>query len=175
MSKIKHGFGLLLSLSIFAMAFFATIPTAYADTDGSELLVTDRPDTLTLELGEGWAGTQFELRFDFGTFPIPVTVNDAGVLTMELGGSSTYTLRLLQRPADNPAVAEPQQPDDAEDDHEPSEEPPSDAKVGGIPASHLVLFIGGLAAGVTVLIIVTVRKKRRASYYDDEDGYDEDD
>ena len=65
--------------------------TAFADTDGTEPKITQQPDQLVLQLGTRWAGVEFELRTDAGVFPAPIVVDETGVLTMDLGGSTTYT------------------------------------------------------------------------------------
>ncbi len=63
---------LLLSLSLS--------PAALADTDGTEPKITNQPDQLVLQLGVRWAGVEFELRTDAGVFPVPVAVDESGVL-----------------------------------------------------------------------------------------------
>ncbi len=65
-------------------------PVAYADTDGTELLVTDEPAQLLIQLGTEWAGAAFELKTDVGVYPQPLVVGLDGALSTELGGSKTY-------------------------------------------------------------------------------------
>ena len=167
---IVCGAKLLFFIAVL-FCFTSAIPTAYADTDGSELKITDQPDQLILALGLDWAGTQFELSLDTGIFPVPVTVNENGILTMDLGGSKTYTLTLLEQEVAGTATPEPSETPpgsegmDTVPDPEPG--PESDAEADGIPAMHLVLFLGGLAAGIGVLVFMYLRKKRRDQEYDD--------
>ena len=84
-------------LAGFMCAFLLLSPTvALADTDGTELLVTDQPDKLVIQLGPAWAGVEFELKTDVGVYPQPIVVSPEGLLTMELGGSKTYTLSAMR-------------------------------------------------------------------------------
>ena len=92
--------------------------TAFADTDGTEPKITQQPDQLVLQLGTRWAGVEFELRTDAGVFPAPIVVDETGVLTMDLGGSTTYTLSCINSTVpipDPPAeqVPDTQQPPDS--------------------------------------------------------------
>ena len=85
-----------LSLLVIVMLMSVLCPAALADTDGTEPQLTQQPDQLILQLGTRWAGVEFELRTDAGVFPAPIVVDSSGVLTMDLGGSKTYTLQLPQ-------------------------------------------------------------------------------
>lgn len=85
-----------LTACICAVLLFA--PAVYADTDGTELKVTDQPEKLVIQLGTAWAGVEFELKTDTGLYPQPVVVSAEGVLSMELGGSKTYTLSAMNSP-----------------------------------------------------------------------------
>jgi hypothetical protein len=171
---------ILIPLLLKLMFTFA-IPVAYADTDGSELQST--PDILVLQLGADWAGAEFELKFDFGVFPMPVKAHEQGTLTMNLGGSKTYTLRLLSGIAETPAAVQPppSDPPIPAQSEPPSTPPPvtpqsddgPDESGGGIPALHLTLFIGGLLIGIGGLAAFYIIKRRRR--YDDEDEYSDDD
>ena len=85
---------------------FAAIP-ASADTGDNTLQISGEPAKLILQLGPGWAGTQFELRTDAGMYPGPVVVGEDGVLRMDLGGSKTFTLSRVQgaaQPGSQPAA-----------------------------------------------------------------------
>ena len=87
--------------------------TAFADTDGTEPKITQQPDQLVLQLGTRWAGVEFELRTDAGVFPAPIVVDETGVLTMDLGGSTTYTLSCINSTVpipDPPAEQVPRYP-----------------------------------------------------------------
>lgn len=84
-----------LSLLVIVMLMSVLCPAALADTDGTEPQLTQQPDQLILQLGTRWAGVEFELRTDAGVFPAPIVVDSSGVLTMDLGGSKTYTLSCL--------------------------------------------------------------------------------
>lgn len=101
MNRSKKRKNRLFPMLITVMVLTAVLtPAAYADTDGTEPKIIQQPDQLVLQLGTRWAGVEFELRTDAGIFPVPVVVDEYGVLTMDLGGSTTYNLELhsLHRP-----------------------------------------------------------------------------
>lgn len=87
--------GCLAAILAAGILTLALSPTALADTDESTLRMAKEPDQLVLQLGVRWAGVEFQLRTDAGLFPVPVVVNESGVLTMDLGGSTTYTLTCM--------------------------------------------------------------------------------
>jgi hypothetical protein len=150
--------------------------TVYADTNGSEIKLTDQPDQLILQLGPEWAGVEFELKTDAGIFPAPVIVDYTGILKMDLGGSSTYTLTCLTSPVSIP-VPEPSAPtpspqpsvETPASDSEPDADEPTESE-GGVPTGILVFFILGLVAAVGGLLAMRYFKNRRSPrYYDDEE------
>jgi len=67
---------LLISVCLF-------LSVARADTDGTEIQVTEQPEKLIIQLGPQWAGVQFRLKTDEGLFPVPVVVDQSGILKME--------------------------------------------------------------------------------------------
>lgn len=159
--------------------------TAFADTDGTEPKITQKPDQLILQLGTRWAGVEFELRTDAGVFPAPIVVDETGVLTMDLGGSTTYTLSCINStvPIPDPS-AEPapdtQQPDSSgqqpsEQVQQPQEQVPAGESEGtGIPIVPMVVFFIGLACGGGGLVALYLSKRRRQELdYDDWDEYEE--
>lgn len=168
---------LLPALFIIMLLLFA-IP-ASADPGADSLRITDQPARLILQLGSGMAGAQFALRTDAGVYPKPLQVNASGVLQMELGGSKTYTLRLLQAsaqtteaPADDvdldgflAGLTEP----GSENATAPVQQPSGESSV---PTKHIVLLGAGILAAIGALIVLSGLKKRRAPAGDDED-YDE--
>ena len=91
MQKRKKIPALLLTL----LLMLVLAPAAYADTDANTPQLTQQPDQLVLQLGARWAGVEFELRTDAGVFPVPVVVDESGILRMDLGGSTTYTLSCI--------------------------------------------------------------------------------
>jgi len=185
MRKLIKNTILVLSLTAAILASFVFSPLAYADTNGSELKITAQPDRLVLDLGSDWAGAEFELKLDAGVFPVPVIVNETGILSMDLGGSKTYSLRLISIPASDEDIIQPDTAQDSsdgppQDSYALPGEQPTEAEqritktpVGGIPTLHLVLFIGGSLAAIGGLVIMKALKKRRYSYYDDEYDYDQ--
>jgi hypothetical protein len=100
----------IILAGIICLLSFFTVLKVYADTDGKELRTTKQPDKLILKLGTDFAGAEFELRLDSGVFPAPVRADKSGVLTMELGGSKTYTLAFIK----SVIVTEPPKPKPAE-------------------------------------------------------------
>ena len=153
--------------------------TAFADTDGTEPQITQQPDQLVLQLGTRWAGVEFELRTDAGIFPAPIVVDENGVLTMDLGGSTTYTLSCINSTVPIPDPIQdtspaPQQP--AEDSQAPvSDSPQQTSPSGGIPIGTLVIFLLGLACAAGGLIALYLSKRRRQPIYDDWDDEEEED
>lgn len=144
-------FTLLLMLSM--------APAALADTDENTPRITRQPDQLVLQLGARWAGVEFELRTDAGKFPVPVVVDESGVLTMDLGGSSTYTLSCLESLEPVPAP-EPKVEPAAE--LAPPSETPEDSSGS---ASHLmVLFLLLLLAVIVIAMLVYMRHQRKGVY-----------
>ena len=181
--RIKSKALFVMTAVLLYLLFAATIPIVHADTDGTELKTTNQPDKLVLQLGTELADAEFELKLDSGIFPVPVTANSSGVLTMELGGSKTYTLtrRIVDAPMDIPAQPDdPQQPQQEVNNQEREDDPimmaPSEKTVR-IPLGYLFVFLGGLGVITGGLIISKIIKKRREYYYgggsDEYDDYDE--
>ena len=170
MKKIKI---YLLAALIIGISAASALLTVYADTDGNELRITAQPDKLILQLGTDWAGTEFELKLDYGVFPVPVTTNNSGVLTIELGGSRTYTLTRLRSevPPQVPEIAAECDLPAVIEENEPviPAEPPSNE----IPVLQLALFLSGLILAVACLLIMRAMKKRRE--YNDDSEYEYDD
>lgn len=164
--------------------------TALADTDGTEPKITQQPDQLVLQLGARWAGVEFELRTDAGMFPVPLVVDSTGVLTMDLGGSKTYTLSCINSsvpipdPIPEQSEGAEQLPSTTPDPNTQQQLPPADLQQqdqsaketdSGIPLGALVIFLVGLAAGVGGLVALHLSKRRRQERYDEweEEGEDE--
>lgn len=66
MRRIKNK-GISFLCIIFLM-FTLNVTYAFADTDGTELQVI-KAETLEVQLGEEWAGVQFQLMTDAGILP----------------------------------------------------------------------------------------------------------
>ncbi len=192
---------ILTALIIGACVMILFVPVVYADTDGTELRVTDQPEKLVIHLGPAWAGVEFELRTDVGVYPQPIAADSEGNLTMELGGSGTYTLRALRSPdtiqeaaihiaassdAEGTIVlpiprteTQSRDKDNITGSLGETQQVLPDAGTGGemipgVPNLHLILFIGGLAACLIGLIVMFLMKKRYEGGYDDEDDFDDD-
>ena len=119
MQKRKKIPALLLTL----LLMLVLAPAAYADTDPNTPQITQQPDQLVLQLGARWAGVEFELRTDAGVFPVPVVVDESGILRMDLGGSTTYTLSCINStvPIPDPEQTEPDTPPTTQKDPAPSQ------------------------------------------------------
>lgn len=181
MKRISKRILALMACCCMALLIVPTI--AYADTDGTELQVTDHPEQLILQLGQEWAGVEFELKTDAGLYPQPIVVNEAGVLEMELGGSQTYTLSAMYSSVPVPSASATQEEQNANDINESTVLEESDAQpqpasqeeaslIKGIPNTHLFLFGGGLIICIGALIAMRVVKQRRANQ-DDTEEYDD--
>lgn len=161
-------------------------------TDGTELEVI-QPQNLEIQLGESWAGVEFELKTDAGMYPGVITVGEDGVLRLEIGGSENYILTCMNSTVDIPEPGETlpatdetapvdesgTEPSDAVD---PTADPtegtaPSETEietnpegiVAGIPIAHLALFGGGLVIAIGGLVGIHFYQKKRQSNASDED------
>ena len=166
--KRRYRFPLTLLLAIALSLAMST--AAFADTDGTEPKIVQQPDQLILQLGTRWAGVEFELRTDAGIFPAPVVVDENGVLTMDLGGSTTYTLSCINSTAPVPGP-EPEQTDPlAPVSPTPAPEVPASPQPEPgnsslpIPA---VIFLVGLAITGGAFIAFQITKKRQNYDYDE--------
>ena len=178
MTLIGPRFGALLLMSLLLALSLSTV--ASADTDGTEPQITQQPDQLILQLGVRWAGVEFELRTDAGVFPAPVVVDENGVLTMDLGGSTTYTLSCIDSTVPIPDPAQPSDPTQeaitAPDAQDQTTQPSgSDPGSNGIPIVPLVVFLIGLAFAVGALVALWLTKKRQQAVYDEWAEDDEED
>ena len=165
---------LLISVCLF-------ISVARADTDGTEIQVTAQPDRLIIQLGPQWAGVQFRLKTDEGLFPIPVVVDQSGVLKMELGGSSTYMLSCFGSEVTVPQLLEPALTTQEEPiqtsqpyisppaaNNSIPEHTPSEIK---IPFRSLIVFaIGIITVSIALFEIWSFRKKKAYNSDDDENN-----
>lgn len=172
--KRRYRFPLTLLLAIALSLAMST--AAFADTDGTEPKIVQQPDQLVLQLGTRWAGVEFELRTDAGIFPAPVVVDENGVLTMDLGGSTTYTLSCINSTAPIP------DPGSEQSDPPPSVSPDPTPEVPSSPQPETgnsslplpaVIFLVGLAVAGGAFIALHITKKRQDYGYD-EWGDDED-
>ena len=150
--------------------------TAFADTDGTEPKITQQPDQLVLQLGARWAGVEFELRTDAGVFPAPVVVDEFGILRMDLGGSTTYTLSCINStvPIPDPEPTEPDTPPTTQQDPAPSQ-PPTNNTSGSNTRNvvPVVFFLAALALAVVGLVALFLSRRRARQRYADWDDEEE--
>lgn len=187
---------LLAAILICLMGAASVSLTVSASTDGNPLQVTDEPARLELNLGTAWAGTEFRLETDAGTFPVPVIVSENGVLQMELDDSKLFSLTVMETSPLKPESGisspehsvQPHIPSDGNDVHSTEEEASEVGPVGAsnvsedagkdemaIPPLHIILFISGLVFCITILVIMAVMKRRRnAIDVEEDDDYDYD-
>lgn len=190
--KTKIVKAVLLVLSLVCIICCRVQPT-YAmqqGTNGDELQVAE-PEQLVIQLGEDWAGVEFELKTDAGMYPGTIAVGADGVLRLEIGGSKNYTLSCLNssvpapipqdsylletNPQENEATSQtdpensPSEPDPTESGEAPTT--PEQNTEAGIPTTHLVIFGVGLVVAIGALIGLKYLPKKNAvsSEYDDED------
>lgn len=96
----------LMAVLCAAVCAFSLMATpVYADTDGTEIQVAESSQ-LEIQLGTAWSGAEFQLRTDVGMYPDTIIVGEDGVLRLEIGGSSTYTLTCLNSAVTAPQVGE---------------------------------------------------------------------
>lgn len=82
-------------IMLFVCCLLMCTSISYAvgdDTDGTELQVA-QPVVLQIQLGQQWAGTEFQLKTNAGLYPGTITVEQDGTLRTELGSSGTYSIR----------------------------------------------------------------------------------
>lgn len=178
MNRSKKRKNRLFPMLITVMVLTAVLtPAAYADTDGTEPKITQQPDQLVLQLGTRWAGVEFELRTDAGIFPVLVVVDEYGILTMDLGGSTTYTLSCIHStapiPDSEPEQTDPSPPAVSDPVPEAPVSPQKEGQQGGLPIPA-VIFLVGLAVVAGVIATLHITKKRQEYAYDEwEDEEDE--
>ena len=189
MTKI-HKTKSTLVMSVIIMLLLLLPQTAYAadGTDGTEMQVL-QPQQLEIQLGSNWAGVEFQ---DAGLYPGTISVGEDGVLRLEIGGSSTYTLTCLNSSAPVPDVAQAPAPGEADSKDITSSAPETESEGGaeqlssstekstnedatntiaGIPVLHIALFGGGLLIAVAALIGMRISSRRHAvdADYDEEE------
>lgn len=168
------------ALLLAALLSLALAPAALADTSDTTQKITQQPDQLVLQLGVRWAGVEFELRTDAGVFPVPVVVNESGVLRMDLGGSTTYTLSCIDSTVPIPSPVAGEMPSNETTPPEkdvPVQAPPQTSapepapapapSQQNIPLVPLVVFLVGLAAVGGGMIAYWVLKRQQAEAYDE--------
>jgi len=178
--KIKTKTRNIVTALLICLFFTINSTTVYADTDGNELRTTLQPDKLILQMGSEMADSQFELKLDTGVFPSPVTANSSGTLTMELGGSSSYTLTRLDMDSTKENQVEQSREStnlqnserNTMEDFDPILMAPAEVTLR-IPRAPLFIFLGGLGIITIGLIISKIIKRRREQAYENQDEYDE--
>lgn len=89
------------------LCFPVKASAASQGTNGTELEVV-QAQKLQVQLGEAWAGVEFQLRTDAGKYPNPIPVGENGILELEIGGSENYLLTCLNSRVEIPEPGETQ-------------------------------------------------------------------
>jgi len=192
--KMKIAKAVALVLAMVCIFCFPVPASATAQgTDGTELEVI-QPQNLEIQLGESWAGVEFELKTDAGMYPGVITVGEDGVLRLEIGGSENYILSCQNSSVEIPEPGEPEteatgeapatdpaegaQSVDATEGEEtqptvtvPAEE--QEGTVAGIPVMHIALFGGGLIVAIGALVGINFYQKRSGKSNKSEEDDDE--
>ena len=135
---------LFMVVTILALMMPQTV-FATGGTDGTELQVAE-PASLEIQLGEEWAGVEFELTCMNSSVAVP-------------------------DPEQAPATTE----ESSESSVEKTENTSAENTVAGIPVMHLILFGGGMAIAIGALVglyIVKRRKQLNPQYQDDDEEED---
>ena len=193
--KIKKAMIMLLAM-VCIFCFPVSASATAQGTGGTELEVI-QPSNLEIQLGESWAGVEFELKTDAGMYPGVITVGEDGVLRLEIGGSENYILTCMNStveipiPGETLSASEETAPTDesgteATEEQDPTADPSEsttpdqtepaaedDGTVAGIPITHIVLFCGGLVIAIGTLIGIHFYQKKRESSNEDDDENDE--
>ena len=192
--KMKIAKAVALVVAMVCIFCFPVPASATAQgTDGTELEVI-QPQNLEIQLGESWAGVEFELKTDAGMYPGVITVGEDGVLRLEIGGSENYILSCLNSSVEIPEPGEPataateeapatdptegEQSVDATEGEEtqPTETVPAEEEEGtvaGIPVMHIALFGGGLIVAIGALVGINFYQKRSGKSNKSEEDDDE--
>ena len=192
--KMKIAKAVALVLAMVCIFCFPVPASATAQgTDGTELEVI-QPQNLEIQLGESWAGVEFELKTDAGMYPGVITVGEDGVLRLEIGGSENYILSCLNSSVEIPKPGEPEteatgeapasDPTEGEqsvdategEETQPTETVPAEEEEGtvaGIPVMHIALFGGGLIVAIGALVGINFYQKRSGKSNKTEEDDDE--
>lgn len=164
-------FGVLCALCVLCFSMSAVYATQ--STEGNELNVAEAQQ-LNIQLGPQWVGVEFMLRTDAGVYPNLIPVDKTGMLSLEIGGSKSYTLSCMQSSVTAPELLL-QAPVTTEAEtiaKESVENTESKDTPLGIPISHLVMFIAGILIAAGILVALHISNKNRQIVQDDEDEDD---
>lgn len=188
--KIFKSLAVVLSLACI-LCFPVSASAASQGTEGTEMDVI-QPESLVIQLGESWAGVEFELKTDAGMYPDSIIVGEDGILRLEIGGSSSYILSCLNSDITASVPDETQEADESIPTEEnvdttyPAESTePTESKGeiiisnkdnttqdSEIPTAHIVLFVVGLIVAVGALVSIWYFQSHHSSA-DDCDENDE--
>ncbi|WP_409969331.1 hypothetical protein RFF05_05215 [Bengtsoniella intestinalis] len=132
-----------------AISMLAQMQMIYAtDEADANVLI---PEQLTIELGTQWAGAEFELETEYGLYPGVIPADDQGVLALEIGGSSFYTLRYTGTGVtiEHAASQEDQPINETSPELEPEVEPDTTEDMD-------IIAVLGIMIAITALIVLVL-------------------
>lgn len=167
-----------MKTKIFSMVFVilmlcCSMTTSFAaqGTDGDELHVVEAQQ-LEIQLGTEWAGVGFMLRTDVGVYPDIILVDETGVISLEIGGSTTYTLSCLQSSKPIPEFTLLQAPVTSETEPDKDDLEEIKEREPAVPISHIIMFATGIVVAVGILVAIYISNKNRQTVQDDEEEDD---
>lgn len=165
-----------------ALCIFCCMTTiAFAEpvaqgTEGDELQIAEAQQ-LEIQLGTEWTGVEFVLKTDAGIYPNTIPVDENGILSLEIGGSTKYTLSCMESSVTIPELLM-QAPVTSNAEYEKTaKKEDSDIEnkntISGIPVSHIIMFGVGiiLAIGILVALYITGKNKPIVQDAEDEDDF----
>lgn len=182
--NFMKGMALVLAMALMLLVPVTPVYATTQGTNGDELNVV-QPEKLEIQLGLPWAGVEFELKTDAGRYPGTISVSEDGVLRLEIGGSSNYTLTCLNSQVAVPTPEETQEPTveatlpiETEEVETMTPETTeitvieTDGTVAGIPVVHLVIFgiIVILVIAGLIMMFTSQNRQQNCESEDDEDA-----
>lgn len=160
----------IFSVFLAMLLLLCSVTSVFAaqGTDGDELQVMEAQH-LEIQLGTAWAGTKFTLRTDAGIYPGVITVDNTGLLSLEIGGSTRYVLSCMPSKYTLPDLTNTQAPVTNETETIPENLVPIEEVDHSIPVAHIVLFAGGMVIAIAILVVIYVTNKKRRIVQNDEE------
>lgn len=163
----------LISTLLAVCALCFSLTPAYAvrqGTEGDELNIAEAQQ-LEIQLGPEWIGVEFILKTDAGIYPNAIPVDQNGILSLEIGGSTHYTLSCMRSAAAIPELlVQAPVTNEADITTELLTETAAEKNtVSGVPISHIVIFAVGILAAIGILVAIYISNKKRQIVQDDEE------
>ena len=100
------------------------------------------------------------LKTDAGVYPDVISVDNSGVLRLEIGGSKTYLLSCLQSSVAIPEFIDGQAPVTSDPEPYDKNDDTEDKKVD-IPTAHIIVFALGILVAIAILSYIFISNKKR--------------